>query len=297
MSGKQLSNQEGDRSDSYFSSINCLWPSASLRLMQTNPEPNTPYSPELRNLLQEFRDVFAVPTKLPPQRSCEHRIPLKDASTMINIRPYRYPPNQKDVIEQMMNELFDSGVVRHSQIPFSSPIVMVKKKDGHPLCISQPLTTLLKKNAFSWNPEVQDAFERLQQAMSEALVLALPYFQEEFTIEIDASGYGIGVVLQQRGHPIAFLSRTLAPKHQSLSAYEKELLVVVLALQKWRGYLLYRNFKIKTDHFSLKYVMDQRITTLFQSKWLPKLLGFDYEIEYKKGKDNVVADALSRIQR
>ncbi|GKG36613.1 putative mitochondrial protein, partial [Tanacetum coccineum] len=88
--------------------------------------------------------------------------------------------------------------------------------------------------------------------MTEAPVLALPDFQEEFTIETDASSYG---------------------------------------LQKWRGYLLDRHFKIKTDHFSLKYVLDQRITTPFQSKWLPKLLGFDYEIEYKKGKENVVADA------
>nr|GEW36938.1 putative mitochondrial protein [Tanacetum cinerariifolium] len=112
----------------------------------TNPEPNTPYNPELRNLLQEFGNVFAMPTELPPQRSCDHRIPLKDASAMINIRPYRYHSNQKDVIEQML------------------------------------------------------------------------------TIETDASGYGIGAVLQQRGHQI--LSRTLAPKHHSLSAYEKKLLVV-----------------------------------------------------------------------
>ncbi|GJR29652.1 reverse transcriptase [Tanacetum coccineum] len=133
--------------------------------------------------------------------------------------------------------------------------------------------------------------------MINSLVLALPNFKEEFVIETDASGVGIGVVLQQQGHPIAYLSKTLATKHQSLSAYEKELLVVVLALQKWRGYLLDMHFKIKTYHFSLKYMLDQRITTPFQSKWLPKLLGFDYEIEYKKGKDNVVADALSRIER
>nr|GEV30086.1 reverse transcriptase [Tanacetum cinerariifolium] len=56
-----------------------------------------------------------------------------------------------------------------------------------------------------------------------------------------------------------------------------------------------QHFKIKTDHFSLKYVLDQRITTPFPSKWLPRLLGFDYEIEFKKGKENVVADALSKV--
>lgn len=68
--------------------------------------------------------------------------------------------------------------------------------------------------------------------MTQAPVLALPDFNQEFVIETDASGYGIGAVLQQGAHHIAFLSKTLAPKHQSLSAYEKELLAVVLALQK-----------------------------------------------------------------
>ncbi|GKB80300.1 putative mitochondrial protein [Tanacetum coccineum] len=95
--------------------------------------------------------------------------------------------------------------------------------------------------------------------MVNSLVLALPNFGEEFVIETDASGVGIGAVLQQQGHPVAYLSKTLATKHQSLSAYEKELLAVVMALQKWRGYLLDRHFKIKTDHFNLKYMLDQRV--------------------------------------
>ncbi|GJU93485.1 putative mitochondrial protein [Tanacetum coccineum] len=298
MSGKQLSRQVIDRGDPYFSTINCLWPYVSLNLMQTIPEPNTPYDPELRNLLQEFGDVFGVPTELPPKRSCDYKIPLKYVSTVINIRPYRYPLNQKDVIEQMVNELLDTWVVRHSQSPFSSLIVMVKKNPSmtsHVYHLRQVLQVMREHTLYA--KETQEAFERLQQAMNEALFLALPDFHKEFIIETDASGCGIGAVLEQRGHPVAFLIRTLAPKHQSLFAYEKELLSVVLALQKWRGYLFDRHFKIKTNHFSLKYVLDQRITTPFQSKWLPKLLGFDYEIEYKKGKENVVVDALLRVQR
>ncbi|GJW73776.1 putative mitochondrial protein [Tanacetum coccineum] len=160
--------------------------------------------------------------------------------------------------------------------------------------ISRPLTALLKKNSFEWSSDAQAAFESLKSAMINAPVLALPNFQEEFTVETDASNEGIGAVLQQQGHPIAFLSRSLAPKHKGLSTYEKELWVVVYALEKWRGYLLDRHFKIKTDHFSLKYLMEQRLTTPFQIKWLPKLLGYDYEIIYKKGSENLVADALSR---
>ncbi|GJU01293.1 putative mitochondrial protein [Tanacetum coccineum] len=162
--------------------------------------------------------------------------------------------------------------------------------------LSRPLTLLLKKNGFKWNTEAQSAFDKLKQAMISAHVLALPDFDKEFIVETDASGVGIGAVLIQGGHPIENLSKTLSAKHQLMSTYEKEFLAVILALERWRGYLLDRNFKIKTDHFSLKYSLDQRITTPTQMKWLPKLMGFDYEIQFKKGVENVSADALSRIQ-
>ena len=105
---------------------------------------------------------------------------------------------------------------------------------------------------------------------------------------------GIKAVLVQQGHPIAYLSRTLALKQQALSAYEKEFLAAVLAMEKWRPYLLGRHFIIKTNHSSLKYLMEQKITTTFQSKWLPKLMGFNNKIVYKKGKANMAANSLSR---
>ncbi|GKA24847.1 transposon ty3-I gag-pol polyprotein [Tanacetum coccineum] len=88
--------------------------------------------------------------------------------------------------------------------------------------------------------------------MLRALVLALPDFTKSYKVEADASGVGIGVVLQQNGNPIAYMSKTLSLKHQSLSTYKKEFLAVLLALEKWRGYLLDRHFIIKIDHFSLK---------------------------------------------
>ncbi|GKB98805.1 reverse transcriptase [Tanacetum coccineum] len=78
----------------------------------------------------KFEDVFALPTILPPQRHHDHRIPLKEGATPVNIRPYKHPPSQKDAIESKVQELLDSKVIRPSNSPFSSPIVMVKKKDG-----------------------------------------------------------------------------------------------------------------------------------------------------------------------
>ncbi|GKA43182.1 putative mitochondrial protein [Tanacetum coccineum] len=139
------------------------------------------------------------------------------------------------------------------------------------------------------------AFEQLKEAMVIAPVLRMPDFSKEFSTETDASGVGLGAILLQEGHPIAFLSKTLSSKHQLMSTYEKEFLAIIQALDKWRGYLLDRNFKIKTDHFSLKYLLDQRMSTHAQLKWLPKFMGFDYEIQYKKGVENVTVDALSRI--
>nr|GEU75717.1 hypothetical protein [Tanacetum cinerariifolium] len=122
-------------------------------------------------------------------------------------------------------------------------------------------------------------------AMMEALVLGLLDFDQEFIIETDSSGTGFRAVLCQNGHPLAYLNKTLSVKHQSLSTYEKEFMAVVAALEKWKRYLLDRHFKIKTDHFSLKYMLNQKLTTPFQLKWLPKLLGYDYEIVSKKASD------------
>ena len=90
--------------------------------------------------------------------------------------------------------------------------------------ISKPLTDLLKKNAFQWNPKAEQAFITLKSVMTTAPVLALPNFQEQVIIETDALGVGIGAVLMQQGHPIAFISKNFAPKHHGLSAYEKELM-------------------------------------------------------------------------
>ena len=160
--------------------------------------------------------------------------------------------------------------------------------------ISAPLNQLLKKDSFQWTTEATAAFHVLKEAMTTLPVLTLPDYSKVFTIETDASGKGLGVVLMQEGHPIAYWSKGLSDRNQVLSTYEKELMAVVLAVLKWRHYLLGRSFIIKTDHQSLKYLLKQRIATPFQQKWIAKLIGYDYEITYKHGKENLVADALSR---
>ena len=159
--------------------------------------------------------------------------------------------------------------------------------------IATPLTTLLKKNSFTWNPVVAQDFQTLKMAMCTTPVLALPDFTKTFVLECDASGKGIGVVLMQEGRPLAFTSKQLSERNLGKSIYEKEMLVILHVVDLWRPYLLGKRFQIKTDHQSLKYFLEQHISSLEKQKWVTKLFGYDYEIIYKKGKDNVVADALS----
>ncbi|KAF5817053.1 putative nucleotidyltransferase, Ribonuclease H [Helianthus annuus] len=398
----------------------------------------------IQALLDGYADVFQNPTSLPPDRSCNHRIHLIDESVTINKKAYRYPMGQKDVIEKMVQEMLDMGIIRHSVSPFASPVVLVKKKDGSwRLCVdyrklndhtiknrfpiplieelleelggseiyskldlrsgyhqirmhqddihktafrthqglfeflvlpfgltnapatfqglmnsvfqkllrksvliffddvlvyskslqqhvldlqevlqlfrehqlfaklskcsfaaskveylghviskhgvstyptkieavvkwlvpttvkqlrgflgltgyyrrfissygslAKPLTQLLQKDAFKWSPEAQQAFESLKTALCNAPVLALPDWSQEFVVETDASSQGLGAVLMQRNHPIAFVSKPLSARQCSLSVYEKELLAILLAVKHWHQYLILNHFTIKTD--------------------------------------------------
>jgi hypothetical protein len=95
----------------------------------SNSEPQS-YPPEISQLLAQFSQVFENPTSLPPQRSHDHHIPLLPTSGPVTVRPYRYPYYQKTEIEKMVKELLQSGLIRPSHSPFSSPVLLVKKADG-----------------------------------------------------------------------------------------------------------------------------------------------------------------------
>jgi hypothetical protein len=388
----------------------------------------------LQNLLAAYIDLFQEPTGLPPLRSHDHRIPLKEGGDSVNLRPYRYSSLQKDTLEDMIKEMLRIKIIRASNSQFASPVILVKKKDstwrlcvdyralnkltikdkylipmieelleelvgasvfskidlrsgyhqirmargeefktafrthsghyeflvmpfgltnapttfqslmneifrehlrkfilvffddilvyshtltehyehlatvlnllrehhlvakaskcffgrdqveylGHiiskqgvatdpykiqairewPLpiglkqlrgflgltgyyrrfvrgygSICKPLTQLLKKEAKGWNDTATTAFNQLKMIMTSAPVLALPDFNKTFIVETDASMMGVGAVLMQEGHPIAFISKTLGPKQQVMSVYEREMLAILHAVTKWKHYL------------------------------------------------------------
>ncbi|KAD3641337.1 hypothetical protein E3N88_30561 [Mikania micrantha] len=454
--------------------------------------PLLPFPTDIQPLVEEFSAMFTAPSGLPPSRLQDHGISLQPDKPPVSVRPYRYPHFQKQEIEKLVTDMLQQGIIRHSNNPYSSPVLLVRKKDGtwrfcvdyralnaitirdrfpipsidelfdelhgarffskfdllsgyHQIrlqknaiaktafrtheghyeflvmpfglsnapstfqrlmndvfrpylrkfvlvffddilvyssswvnhlahlrvvlqtlatnslvaklskctfgqqniaylghyisaqglsvdqskiaaiqswptpktvkdirgflgltgyyrrfirnyaTVASPLTDLLKKDSFSWSQQSAQAFTHLKNLMSSTPVLRLPDFSKPFTVETDASGTGIGAVLSQEKQPIAFYSQKLCPRMQQQSAYVREMFAITQAISKWRQYLLGSKFNIITDQQSLRNLQEQVIQTPEQHKWLGKLLGYDFEILYRPGKNNGAADALSRI--
>ena len=118
--------------------------------------------------------------------------------------------------------------------------------------LEAPLNEVLKKNVgFKWGEKQEEAFNVLKQKLTNAPILALPNFQKSFEIECDASNVGIGAVLMQEGHPIAYFSEKLSGPTLNYSTYDKELYALVRALKTWQHYLYPKEFVIHSDHESL----------------------------------------------
>ncbi|PNY17781.1 Ty3/gypsy retrotransposon protein [Trifolium pratense] len=448
-------------------------------------------NPLITSLLRRFSSLFNEPTHLPPPRFTDHQIPVPPNASPVNVRPYRYPHAQKLEIETQVRKLLDNGWIKPSNSPYSSPILLLKKKDGtwrmcvdfralnaltikdrfplptvdelldelgsarvfskldltsgfhqirlqpkdshktafrtheghyeyrvmpfglcnapatfqatmndvfrpllrrtvivffddilvysdteashieHLACVfellakhqfylkpqkcsfaqqqigylghvvsagtvapdpekinaimdwpvphsvktlrgflglagyyrkfvrnyaslASPLTSLLKKDAFQWSDSALDSFNALKQALTTAPVLALPNFSNTFIVQTDASNHAMGAVLLQQGHPLAYFSKMFCPRLAKASTYIRELHAITAAVKRWRQYLLGNFFIIQTDHRSLKELLTQVIQTPEQQHYLSKLLGYNYEIQYRPGNTNLAADALSR---
>jgi hypothetical protein len=451
-----------------------------------------PLPVEVQQLLDQYQHLFQPPSELPPRRSCDHTIPLIPGAQPVASRSYRYSPLLKTEIETQVNEMLQSGLIRPSSSAFSSPVLLVKKKDGtwrlcvdyrqlnaltikskfpipivdelldelssaswfssldlragfnqirlapgeehktafqthwgqfefnvmafgltgapnsfqgamnttlkpllrkcvivffddilvysssyedhiqhlanvfellsqdqwlvklskcrfaqqsisylghvisaqgvstdptkieavlswpvpqnikelrsflgltgyyrkfvqHYAVIARPLFDLLKKGTlFIWTATHTTTFEALKQALVTAPVLALPNFSRPFQLQTDACDRGVGAVLLQDGHPLAFVSKALGPRTRGLSTYEKEYLAILIAVDQWRSYLQHNEFIIFTDQRSLMHITDQRLQTPWQMKLYTKLVGLQFKVIYKPGSTNLAADALSR---
>lgn len=161
--------------------------------------------------------------------------------------------------------------------------------------IAAPLTEVIKKDVgFKWGEAQETAFQCLKEKLTHSPLLILPDFTKTFEIECDASGIGIGAVLMQDRRPIAYFSEKLGGATLNYATYDKELYALVRALQTWQHYLWPKEFVIHTDHESLKYLKGQNKLSKRHAIWVEFIETFPYVIKYKQGKENIVADALSR---
>eukprot|EP00253_Pinus_taeda_P035941 PITA_35941 len=161
--------------------------------------------------------------------------------------------------------------------------------------IAYPITSLQKKGkVFKWTAECQQSFDRLKHLLTTAPILIKADPNKDYVVCTDASKEGVGGVLMQEGKVIAYESRKLKEHDKKYSAYDLELTAVIHALKMWRHYLLGKKFLLLTDHHSLTNYFSQPTLNARQGRWADFLSGFDFEIKHLKGKENRVADALSR---
>ena len=166
--------------------------------------------------------------------------------------------------------------------------------------IARPLHDLLHKDSlFVWTAEQDQAFEKLRKAFCQAPVLAFPDFSLPFILDTDACASGLGAVLSQVSaegleRPVAYISRSCTEAERNYTITKLELLAVVWACRVFRPYLLLQPFLLRTDHSSLRWLMQFKNPSGQLARWLATLAEFHFTIEHRPGQKHANADGLSR---
>lgn len=166
--------------------------------------------------------------------------------------------------------------------------------------ITKPLTALTRKRAiFNWSSECERSFQLLKEKLLSEPILKYPNFDKPFKIVVDASNYACGGILSQQydgiDMPITYISKSFKKGELNKPPIEKELLAVHFAITQLRPYLYGRHFTVNSDHKPLIYLYNLKNPSSRLSRIRLDLEEYDFEIQYIRGRDNVVADALSRI--
>ncbi|GJY32647.1 putative reverse transcriptase domain-containing protein [Tanacetum coccineum] len=215
--------------------------------------------PEVREFLKVFlEDLLGLPLV----RQVEFQIDLIPGAEPIARAPYRLAPSKMQELSNQLQELSNRGFIRPSTLPWGAPVLFVKKKYG---------SSDVKNKKYIWGKDQESAFQLLKHKLCEAPILALPEGNDDFVVYCDASHQGLGAVLMQREKVIAYASRQLKPNEENYTTYDLELGAV--------------------------HILDQKELNMRQRRWLELLVDYDCEIRYHPGKENVIADALSRKER
>ena len=163
---------------------------------------------------------------------------------------------------------------------------------------SKKMLNLNRNRTFPLPPAALDAFQTLKNDLKDAALHSIDY-NDAFVVETDASDFCIAASLSQRGRPVAFFSRTLNSHEVKHHPVEKEAAAIVESIRAWRHFLLGRNFTVITDQKSVGYMYDRKRRSKIKNdkiaRWRVELSQYQYNVKYRPGKDNVVADTFSRI--
>ena len=252
------------------------------------------YEDHENNLRQVFQRLRAANLKVNPEKCQFGRKSLKYLGHLITSDGIGTDPDKVSAILELPAPVNIRGLRR-----FLGVASWYRRFVPSFSQIAAPLNHLLKKGVkWTWSLEQEDAFQRLKTSLTNAPVLTCPDFTQPFVLQTDASDSGLGVALIQHGacgdQVIAYASRTLTSSERKFSVTEKECLAIVWGIEKMRPYLEGYHFTVITDHQSLRWLHSIKSPSGRLARWSIYLQQFDFEIKYRKGILNRVADTLSR---
>ncbi|KAL6350705.1 hypothetical protein AAG906_028162 [Vitis piasezkii] len=294
---------------------------------------NEELSSDMQALLEEYSDVFVI-YHLSPRREIDHKIPLKDGTEAINVRPYRYAYFQKTEIENQVQDMLNARLIRPSTSPFSSPVLLVKKKDAlnaatvkdpafllsgsqggyHQIRVSTPIFLNRAFRTHNGHYEYLVMPFGLYNAPStfQAIMNSIfrPYLRK-FILILGACPTYIShpsatPILRQdeqmciRKQELEYLGHIIT--HHGVKVDEKK----IEAMFQWNdeveaAFLALKQAMTSTPtlampNFTEPFTIETDASEMELQKWVAKLLGYDYEIIFRLGHENSAADALSRRQ-
>ena len=181
---------------------------------------------------------------------------------------------------------------------FLGMVNYLKRYSVHLTRLSEPLQPLIRESAeWSWNSSQQKAFDSTKDELTETPVLAYFNPKAEHVVQTDASMKGLGAVLLQEGRPVIYVSRTLTPAEERYSNIERELLGLVFGMERLHNYVYGEPIRVQTDHKPLETIWKKGIAAASPrlQRLLLRLARYEIQVEYISGKENAVADALSRV--
>ena len=181
---------------------------------------------------------------------------------------------------------------------FQGMVNYLKRYSVQLMKLSEPLKPLLREDvAWTWDSTHQDAFDAIKEELTKTPVLAYFNPKSDHVIQTDASLKGLGAVLLQDGRPVIYVSRTLTPAEEHYSNIERELLGVVFAIERLHNYVFGEPVRVQTDYKPLETIWKKRIATASPrlQRLLLRLPRYEIQLEYIRGKENSIADALSRV--